>query len=206
MFISIGIDDNGKPYVSTSDNSDHPRRTRPHKGRSILTAPDTYTVIDIETTGLDSRYCEIIEMSALRYVSGNLSDTFSTLVKPAEPIDEFITELTGITNDMVSDAPPISTAIKRFYDFIGSDILVGYNVNFDINFLYDNMEEHINTYLSNDYVDTLRIARKVLPNLRHHKLDDLITYFHLTQRNEHRALNDCVLTNQVYIKLSEMMK
>ena len=89
--------------------------------------------------------------------------------------------------------------------FLGKDIIVGHNVNFDINFLYDNMEEHIDTYLSNDYVDTLRIARKVLPNLRHHKLDDLITYFHLTKRNEHRALNDCVLTNQVYITLSKMI-
>ena len=160
MFISIGIDENGKPYVSTSDSSDdHPRRTRPHKGHNILSAPDTYTVIDIETTGLDSRYCEIVEMSALRYAGGNLSSSFSTLVKPAEPIDEFITELTGITNDMVSDAPSISAAIKQFYDFIGSDILVGYNVNFDINFIYDVLQETHGIDFTNDFVDVMRLAK-----------------------------------------------
>ena len=190
MFISIGIDENGKPYVSTSDNSDHPRRTRPHKGRSILTAPDTYTVIDIETTGLDSRYCEIIEMSALRYVSGNLSDAFSTLVKPAEPIDEFITELTGITNDMVSDAPPISTAIKQFYDFIGSDILVGYNVNFDINFIYDVLQETYGVDFTNDFIDVMRLAKILLPDLKNHKLVTVADHYKAVSP-AHRSYADC---------------
>lgn len=60
-------------------------------------------------------------------------------------------------------------------------------------------------YLTNDFVDTLRISRKVLPNLRHHKLDNLIDYFNLVKRDEHRALNDCVLTNQVYINLTKML-
>ena len=68
MFISIGIDENGKPFVATSDKSEKP--SRPNKGHSLIAAPDTYTVIDIETTGLDSRYCEIIELSALRYSNG----------------------------------------------------------------------------------------------------------------------------------------
>lgn len=197
MFISIGIDENGKPYVSTSDNSDHPRRTRPHKGRSILAAPDTYTVIDIETTGLDSRYCEIIEMSALRYVSGNLSDTFSTLVKPAEPIDEFITELTGITNDMVSDAPPISVAIKRFYDFIGSDILVGYNVNFDINFIYDVLQETYGVDFTNDFIDVMRLAKILLPDLKNHKLVTVADHYKAVSP-AHRSYADCETCNAVY--------
>ena len=197
MFISIGIDENGKPYVSTSDNSDHPRRTRPHKGRSILTAPDTYTVIDIETTGLDSRYCEIIEMSALRYVSGNLSDAFSTLVKPAEPIDEFITELTGITNDMVSDAPPISTAIKQFYDFIGSDILVGYNVNFDINFIYDVLQETYGVDFTNDFIDVMRLAKILLPDLKNHKLVTVADHYKAVSP-AHRSYADCETCNAVY--------
>ena len=96
--------------------------------------------------------------------------------------------------------------LQNFKDFLGNDIIVGHNVNFDINFIYDNMQENLNEYLSNDFVDTLRISRKVLPNLRHHKLDDLIRYFNLTTRNEHRALNDCSLTNQVYINLAKMLK
>ena len=79
---------------------------RIYKGASLLTLPDDdFTVIDIETTGLDPRYCEIIEISAMKYSSGQNIGTFSTLVKPSEPIDEYITSLTGITNDMLKSAP-----------------------------------------------------------------------------------------------------
>ena len=68
------------------------------------------------------------------------------------------------------------------------------------------MKENLNEYLTNDYVDTLRLSRRLLPNLKHHKLDNLIDYFNLVKRDEHRALNDCVLTDQVYIRLANMMK
>ena len=80
---------------------------------------------------------------------------------------------------MLKEGKELEDVLQSFKVFLGKDIIVGHNVNFDINFLYDNMEEHLDTYLSNDYVDTLRIARKVLPNLKHHKLDDLITYFQI---------------------------
>lgn len=169
MFISIGIDENGKPFVSTSDKMEKP--SRPNKGRSLIAIPDTYTVIDIETTGLDSRFCEIIELSALRYSNGSLIDSFTTLVKPTEPIDDFITELTGITNDLVSDAPAISDAIKNFYNFVGSDILVGYNVHFDINFIYDVLQNTHGLDFTNSFVDVMRFAKKLLPDLKNHKLE-----------------------------------
>ena len=136
-------------------------------------------------------------MSALRYVSGNLSDTFSTLVKPAEPIDEFITELTGITNDMVSDAPPISTAIKRFYDFIGSDILVGYNVNFDINFIYDVLQETYGVGFTNDFIDVMRLAKILLPDLKNHKLVTVADHYKAVSP-AHRSYADCETCNAVY--------
>ncbi len=68
------------------------------------------------------------------------------------------------------------------------------------------MVDNLGEYLSNDYIDTLRISRKLLPELKHHKLDNLIDYFNLAKRNEHRALNDCVLTNQVYINLVNFLK
>lgn len=102
--------------------------------KSVIDFPSTYTVLDIETTGLDPRYCEIIEISAMKYSSGQNIGTFSTLVKPSEPIDEYITSLTGITNDMLKSAPDISETMQKFYNFVGSDLIVGYNVNFDINF------------------------------------------------------------------------
>lgn len=182
------------------------RSHRIYKGHSLLQDVGDYTVVDIETTSLDSFHGEILEISAIKVRNKEDVEHFSELIKTNEELGYFTTNLTGITNEMMlKEGKELEDVLQNFKTFLGNDIIIGHNVNFDINFLYDNMEEHLDTYLSNDYVDTLRIARKVLPNLRHHKLDDLITYFHLTQRNEHRALNDCILTNQVYIKLSKMI-
>ena len=80
MFISIGIDEDGRPYITTSDGS-REKVVRKGKGKSVIDFPSTYTVLDIETTGLDPRYCEIIEISAMKYSSGQNIGTFSTLVK-----------------------------------------------------------------------------------------------------------------------------
>lgn len=182
------------------------KNRRIYKGHSLVEDVGDYTVVDIETTSLDSFHGEILEISAIKVRNKEEVDNFSELIRTNEELGYFTTNLTGITNEMMlKEGKELEEVLQNFKTFLGNDIIVGHNVNFDINFLYDNMEEHIDTYLSNDYVDTLRIARKVLPNLRHHKLDDLITYFHLTKRNEHRALNDCVLTNQVYIRLSKMI-
>ena len=77
-------------------------------------------------------------------------------------------------------------------------------MNFDVNFLYDNLESELGIFLTNDYIDTLRLSRMFLPKLKHHRLDDLITYFNLEERSEHRALNDSILTNQVYLNLCKL--
>ncbi|MBQ7596713.1 MAG: 3'-5' exonuclease, partial [Clostridia bacterium] len=131
---------------------------RIYKGRSLLIFPADYTVIDIETSGLSPEECEIIEISAVKVRNDKITDTFSQLIKPERRISAFITSLTGITNDMVKYAPDIKSVITDFADFIGSDILLGYNVNFDINFLYDNMVKHLGTPLNNDFVDVLRFS------------------------------------------------
>ena len=180
---------------------------RLYKGNSLIKKLDDYTVLDIETTSLDSFSGEIVEISAIKVRNRKEVDSFSKLIKTKNEIGYFTTRLTGITNEMVEkQGKELVVVLQEFRKFLDKDIIVGHNVNFDINFIYDNMEENLNEYLSNDFVDTLRISRKVLPNLRHHKLDDLIRYFNLTRRNEHRALNDCILTNQVYINLAKMLK
>ena len=180
---------------------------RLYKGSSLIRKLDDYTVLDIETTSLDTFSGEIVEISAIKVRDRKEIDSFSKLIKTKNEIGYFTTRLTGITNEMVEkQGKELVVVLQEFRKFLDKDIIVGHNVNFDINFIYDNMEENLNEYLSNDFVDTLRISRKVLPNLRHHKLDDLIRYFNLTRRNEHRALNDCILTNQVYINLAKMLK
>ena len=99
----------------------------------------------------------------------------------------------------------IDIVLNDFLTFLGDDIIIGHNVNFDINFIYDNLKDKLGLYLTNDFVDTLRLSRILLSFLPRHRLDDLISYFNLEERSEHRALNDCILTNQVYLKLCDML-
>lgn len=200
MFISIGIDEDGRPYITTSDGS-REKVARKGKGKSVIDFPSTYTVLDIETTGLDPRYCEIIEISAMKYSSGQNIGTFSTLVKPSEPIDEYITSLTGITNDMLKSAPDISETMQKFYNFVGSDLIVGYNVNFDINFLYDNLLNCRSLILSNSFIDVMRIARKILPGLKNHKQATVADHYGISTAGAHRAAVDCEICNAIFEKL-----
>lgn len=183
---------------------------REKKGESIVALPDSYTVIDTETTGLDYRFCEVIEVAAVRVRDGVVVDTFSSLVKPeghyfyningdlcVEYVDEFITSLTGITNEMLHSAPSPAEIIPTFVSFLSNDILIGHNVNFDVNFLYD-LCEKLGFEFSNNFIDTMRIARKLLPELPHHRLRDLVEHFGVTNQDEHRSLGDCMATNAVY--------
>lgn len=186
--------------------SNYNRNNRIYKGHSLIKDIDDYTVLDIETTSLDSYHGEILEISAVKVRNKKEVEYFSEIIKINNEVGYFTTRLTGITNEMMLDeGKELAEVLQNFKKFLGNDIIVGHNVNFDINFIYDSMQDNLDEYLSNDYVDTLRISRRVLPNLKHHKLDNLIDYFNLTKRNEHRALNDCILTNQVYLKLANLI-
>ena len=178
------------------------KEKRAFKGKILLEKVENYTVVDIETTSLDAAFDQQQEKIAIKVRNRKAVDNFSEIIKVNHEIGSFTTNLTGITTKMVEEeGKDLTCALLDFKEFLGDDIIVGHNVNFDINFLYDSMREQLGDYLTNDYIDTLRISRKVLKELGHHRLDDLIDYFGLKQRREHRALNDCVLTNQVYLKL-----
>lgn len=193
---SIQISLNGG--ISVSDTS---RPKRDKKGKSLLAFPESYVVIDIETTGLDSRFDEIIELAGIKYVDGVEIDRFQSLVN-AE-VDAFITELTGITSEMLKDAPQISDVLPEFLLFIGDYTIVGHNVNFDINFIYD-CAEYLNLpSLSNDFVDTMRISRKLYKELKHHRLSTLSSYLGIQSTVEHRALADCIVTQGCFAKMRD---
>ena len=171
---------------------------REFKGKSLIEFPDKFIVVDLETTGLDPEIDEIIQIGAIKIQQDKIIDKFNSLVKPSRPISDFIRELTGITNEELDKADDIKNVLPLFLDFIGDNILIGHNVNFDINFIYDNSLKILNTPFKNDFVDTLRIARKLLKELNHHRLDDLIKHYNLEKREEHQALNDCELTLKIY--------
>lgn len=162
---------------------------------------DNYCVLDLETTGLSFDFCEIIEIGILKIRNNKVVDKYSQLVKPIEPIDEFITELTGITQEMLDDKPTLKEIKKQIISFIGDDLIVGHNTYFDKNFL----EIGLNEELQNEYTDTLQFSRKIYPELSHHRLKDLVEYLNLSS-NDHRALSDCITTKELYDYIKHYMK
>lgn len=168
-----------------------------NKGILINEFPSDYTVVDIETTGLSPRSCEIIEISALKVRDNKIVDTFSSLIKPTQYIASFITKLTGITDEMVASAPPVQDILPKFMEFAADDLILGHNVNFDINFIYDNWKKHHGKDFSNNFVDTMRLSRKHC-NLKKHNLKFLAKHYGVSTEGHHRALVDCEITFKIY--------
>lgn len=183
-----------------------PAKERIKKGNSILESIADYIVLDLETTGLDPRQDEIIEVAAIRVRDHVVEEQFTSLVKPQYPIDEFITELTGITNEMLQEAPMITEVLPALRSFIGSDIILGHNVNFDVNFIYDKSESLGLADFSNDYMDTMRISRRLYPQERHHRLRDLVNRLKVGKEVAHRALADVKQTKACYDSMLDDMQ
>ncbi len=190
------------------------------KGKSLLGLIDDYVVIDIETTGL-SYSCDIIEIAAIKVVNNEIVDSYSSLIKPIPYfeaddanmeaplyVNDYITALTGITNEMLKDAPDIKNILPVFSAFIGNMAVVGHNIaSFDSNFLYDAFLKHLKIPFSNDCIDTMRLFRLSFPSDAHHRLKDLAGKISFDTKNMHRALNDCVITQKGYEFLkSEILK
>ena len=171
---------------------------REFKGTSLLDLLAEYIVIDIETTGLLPQYDEIIEICAIKIINGKEIDAFNTLIRPIQRISSQITSITGITNEMVASAPTIDQVMPLFSKFIESNVLLGHNVNFDINFLYDNMLRVEEEPLSNHFIDTMRISRRTFKDFSDHKLNTLINKLNIGKNTKHRALSDCCDTYKCY--------
>lgn len=176
-------------------------QSRPMKGSSLLEAFHDFTAVDLETTGLSPDYDDIIELGAVRYRNGEAVDRCEYLVNPGYEIDEFIIELTGITNEMLQAAPSIWEVLPAFMQFVGDDVIVGHNVNFDVNFLYDNCENIGLDAPSNDFVDTMRIARRLHKDWKNHRLDTMIAELDLGSRSLHRGAADAELAAEGYLQM-----
>ena len=118
--------------------------------------------------------------------------------------DSFITGLTGITNEMLEDAPGPEEILPKAHAFLEDRVLLGHNVQFDVNFLYDAFEQWLGRPLRNDFLDTLRLSRKLLPELPHHRLSDLAAALGVRYEGAHRAEADCRITHGCYLKLREL--
>lgn len=177
-----------------------PQQYRRNKGQSLIEFPCNYTIIDIETSGLSPMYDEIIELSALKVQDNEIVDEFSSLVKPDYKIDSFITELTGITNDMLKNAPKINKILPEFINFISDDKILGYNINFDINFIYDDLKRYFGKDFKNNFIDLMRICKKAY-SFENYKLKTVAQNLNISIDGHHRGLNDCRITFDIYNKV-----
>ena len=181
---------------------------RESKGRSIIAFPDTYCVIDVETTGRSPQWDHIIEVAALKISDGQEVGRFSSLIQPPSMpggafVDDFIAALTGITDEMLESAPFAPDVLAEFTSFVGDMPVVGHYVGFDINFLYDSFDRYLDRPFSNDYIDSLRIARKLHPEMPHHRLVDLVDHFGVTHNDAHRAMSDVEATAECFARLKD---
>lgn len=159
-----------------------------------------YVVVDLETTGLGAKLDRIIEIGAVRVEEGKVVETYACLVNPGMPVPERVQLLTGITTEMVRSGKEMDEAVQGLLDFMGNDVMVGHNVNFDYSFLKQWAVNH-KIPLEIRGTDTLKMARAILPPEQPKKLESLCALFDIPRDNAHRALDDAVETYLVYEKL-----
>ena len=208
-------------FVGNLAIKEHFKQNWIHVGESVNYIPKDYVILDVETTGFQPDYDEIIEIACIKYRNFKAVDRFSTLVRPNRYydyhegyVDNFVSELTGITNNMLEDAPLFSDIADKANAFLADDIIIGHNVSFDIRFLRNylfNLEKR--HYLTNDYLDTLTLSRKLIES-NSHTLEDMILMLNLERIREnrtlvdisfHRALSDCVATQELYLWLNSIV-
>ena len=154
--------------------------------------------LDLETTGLDTHQDKIIEIGMIRFDGAKVLETYQTFVNPDRPIPPAVSQLTHITNPMVSNAPHILDVLDEVADFVGTDAIVGHNVSFDLGFL-----QRYKILTRSRYTDTYELASVLLPRAGRYKLSALAEQFGIDAEGKHRALADCTMTMKLYNKLIE---
>jgi len=159
----------------------------------------TFVALDIETTGLDPQRDAILEIGAVRFNGRRVEHEWSNLLNPGRPVPPFITQLTGITNDMVAQAPPIQAVIADLVDFVGNAPILGHNVSFDLSFLrrYGVLE-------LNEVIDTYEMASVLLPGAGRYNLGALAQFLAVPLPATHRALDDALATHGLYLRLHDL--
>jgi len=165
-----------------------------------------YVIFDTETTGLNPLLGDrIVEIAAVKVINGEvLEPSFHSLMNPGRMISPEAAKVNGITQEMLQDAPTASVVIPQFLEFVGSDILVAHNAEFDMTFLKNEMELlGMDSSRLPTYMCTLTMAREKLPHLDRHNLDVLMQHFGVSIENRHRALDDVLATVKIFLEMHQ---
>lgn len=155
-----------------------------------------YVCVDVETTGLNPKVEKIIEIGAVKVINGEMTDRFQSFMNPGRKLEARIVALTGITDEMIADAPTAKEVMPRFQEFCGDLPIMGHNLSFDYGFLKRAMVNERLTF-EKQGLDTLKIARKYLPELESRSLESLCKHFQI-EHTAHRALGDALATSRLY--------
>jgi DNA polymerase-3 subunit alpha (Gram-positive type) len=176
-----------------------------HESREL--AETGFVVFDLETTGAKAPPCRITEVGAFRVRNGMVEEKFHTLVNPQTPIPPFIVSLTGITDDMVRQAPTFSEIAADFLDFIGDSVLVAHNAGFDMGFLNHEIGLLYEGYrVGNPCLCTVQLSRRLLPDIQNHKLNTVADHFSIGLENHHRASDDAYATAWIFVRLLDDLR
>lgn len=173
-------------------------------GKNLTKFIDDYVLVDIETTGFSPINDEIIEIGAIKVENNKIVKQYDELIKIDKILPQKITELTGITDNMLKNGKLPNIVLEEFIKFVGNSIIVGHNVNFDLGFLCNKCKKYLNYNLNNDYIDTLYLARRLVPNAINHKLGTLAKMFNISYEGAHRGLKDVEITYGVYNSLRKI--
>lgn len=187
----------GDPRLRLSDDTlelvEQPRR---------LLAETDFVVFDLETTGAKCPPCRVTEIGAFRVAGGIVADKFHTLVNPEVPIPAFITQLTGISDAMVTDAPRFAEIADELLAFIGDSVLVAHNSHFDLRFLNHEVGRVFGNFrMANQSLCTVQLSRKLLPEIPNHKLKTVAEHYEIRLDNHHRASDDARATAEIFVNL-----
>lgn len=170
---------------------------RPGRGIGIQAEMDDYVVVDLETTGFSPAKDDIIELGALRVRNGEVVDKFHSMVNIDRPIPPWIVKKVNINNRMLLSSPYLPQVLPQFMSFLGEDIVLGHNVSFDVNFLYDKWEDIYARTFGNHFMDYMKMAKRLytLPN---YQLSTVAGHLGVDASGAHRAVDDCLIVHQCY--------
>jgi DNA polymerase-3 subunit epsilon len=197
----LGLLDQDSRFVFGEDRIQMP----PNKIESNVLKDTTYVVVDVETTGATPGRDRITEIAAYKISGGQIVDEFVTLINPQRPISPYIIKLTGITDEMVADAPLFSSVYEKIVDFFGDAVFVAHNAPFDWRFINLEIERVTSKGLANLRLCTVQMARRCIPGLVNYKLHTVADHFSIEITDRHRAGGDAFATAKVFLKFLDLM-